>query len=156
MRFSPYPMSEYVLQTMTTRLSPLQFKANDICEAEWNLLWASLPELDDFLNLRRDDFRAFNQLIQVFPYKRGLRVRDLYCQFPAIYRVLSAGTPREVAQTLDSLAALHPTLLGTETTDWLQTVKSRLAMAQSLLDVKEASAICQNILAVDFKARRRA
>lgn len=153
MRFSPYDMTEYSLQTKTVRLSPMQDKNGSIAEGEWNLVWASIPEFDDFLNLRRNDFKEFNRLVRAFPYPRLLGARGIYRRYTELHGVLQKGSPQDASGVIVRASLYSPDIAAAID---LHTMQARLAMAQSLIDVKEASVICQNILTVDFKARRRA
>lgn len=155
MRFSPYDQSEYALQTDTGCLSPLPTIPGGYAVPEWNLLWAGIPELDDLLNLRRNDFHGFNQLVATFPYKRVLNLRNLYHNHAEIHAAMGNGAPTEAWAALKELVAHRQAKNLPVFMDMIE-VEARLAKAQALIDVKEAADICHNILTVDFKARRRA
>ena len=153
MRYSPYAMEDYGLQHGAGVVSP--FGTTPGSEAEWNLYWASLPELDKYLTIGYEDFGAFKAAGADFPFLRRVKLREMFKADQGLAKHLEFGTPAETAKYLQANERLHHRHLGDGYAGWRETVGSRLAMAQSLVDVKEAVALCQSVIAVDFKARRR-
>jgi hypothetical protein len=146
-------MKDYALQHQGGVVMPIVNKPYD--EGLWNLYWASIPELDKFLDLPRDDFDGFRALAQGFPYIMAGRARRLMSLAPDIAGAFANEEPRIAALTLKACVAGVATVYGSEYSSWLDVVQSRLHMAQSLIDVRDAVEVCRNVVAVDFRARRR-
>lgn len=153
MRFSPYPMEDYGLQHGGGVVSP--FGEAPGREPEWNLYWASIPELEKYLEIGYEDFDSFKLLSRTFPHLRQVKLQGLLKADQGMANHLEFDTPAQTAKYIQVNERLHHRYLGDGYAGWRETVESRLAMAQSLVDVKEASALCQSVVAVDFRARRR-
>lgn len=153
MRFSPYAMEDYGLQHGGGVVSP--FGKAPGSEPEWNLYWASIPELDKYLEIGYEDFDSFKLLGETFPHLRRVKLQELFKADQGLAKHLELGTPAQVGKYLQANERLHQMYLGDGYATWKETVESRLVMAQVLIDVKDASALCQSVIVVDFKTRRR-
>lgn len=152
MRFSPYAMADYGLQHRGGSSVPLPL--NPYSEGQWNLLWTAVPEYDDFLNLKYEDFDAYWEMLKSFPFQQAAQAR-LLLTAPALASAFASGTPEQVLTALQqyrsqALAVFYP--WGDRQFDKMV---ARLKMAQSLVDMSEAAALCSNVLRVDFRAGRR-
>lgn len=152
MRFSPYDMADYGLHHSAGILLPFEIAPEK--EAEWNLFWATVPELDAFLDLQFDDFDGYHALIETFPFSRRQQAKSI-TRLTVAEELIDGCTPAEAALVLRGLAPEIHEILGAGYGEWLNTIEARLAMAQSLVDMREAAALCQSVVAVDFRARKR-
>lgn len=101
-----------------------------------------------------EDFDAFKDLNLVFPFERKGQADRVITQFPEVGLAFMVGTPHEAFAALSGrVSEICSIIVGAGV--WMATVTSRLDMAQALVDVTEAAALCRSIIAVDFKARRR-
>jgi hypothetical protein len=151
MRYSPYDMSDYGLQHAGGFVSPLNMPAYS--EGAWNLYWASIPELDRFLDVPYEDFDKFREECKNFPFARKVKVDQLLYAVPLLLNTLETEDPitmmyilRGFRNEVDEIVRIP---------GWLEGVEARLTLAQTLVDTKEAAAVCSSVVAVDFKARRR-
>lgn len=142
MRYSPYEAQDYGLQHDKGTLLPFTSVST---EAEWNLIWLVVPQLDAYLDIQHSDFTTYRESLATFPFLTVVKARALLVDFPSL-EVLGTATPAEAVEVLQPFQAEH---------EWLQGVEARAAMAQSLIDVKDATALCDSVIAVDFRARRR-
>lgn len=157
MRYSPYEMKDYGLQHGGGVVYPFpnDFKsATAESEAMWNLTWLAIPEVDSYLDVPYEDFAAFNTLLQAFPYHLTVWVRDVLKRYPAIIQALSTMEPTAFMRAL-STALRQPLAHHRDPGVLLQTMWHRADTAQALIDVRDAAAVCQSVVAVDFRARRR-
>lgn len=153
MRYSPYDMMDYGLQHRGGSVSPVSMLRYD--EATWNLYWASMPQLDAFLDLAYEDFEGFKALGQAFPFAAKVQADSVLLALHGLKPVLRNEEPKIAWTALQAYGPDLRTILGPAAVGWLTTVGTRLTMAQSLVDVKEAAALCRAVVAVDFKAGRR-
>lgn len=152
MRYSPYAMQDYGLQHRGGAVCPLPMKQYD--EAMWNLIWASTPELDKYLDIAYEDFSTFKKLNLGFPFENKIRA-DRLLTLPGMRDVFAVHTPQAAFRYTQERATGIRLLHGATADTWMSTVAARLGMAQTLVDLKEAEALCQSIMVVDFRARRR-
>ena len=153
MRYSPYEMSDYGLQHQGGSVTPITAEVYN--EAEWNLHWASIPELDGYLNLPYEDFDAFRSMTQEFPFLRKGQVEALLNACPPLRTALETGTPAQASELLQANHGTVKTIFGETTRSWLATVMARLEMAQSMFNMGDAADLCKSIVVVDFKAQKR-
>lgn len=147
MRYSPYCLSDYGLQHAGGSVVPISMLTYD--EAAWNLYWAALPELDLYLDLQYEDFTGFRALTATFPFARKGSLSAMLDASPGLYTALRVGPPAEAAAYLRTMSA------GLIQPDLLTPTLARLEMAQQLIEMKEAQALCKSVVAVDFRAGRR-
>lgn len=153
MRYSPYAMEDYALQHREGSLSLFRMTAYD--EAAWNLYWAAIPKLDALLDMPFEDFDRFRVFSTEFPFIIKIKCDEVLARVPELRHELGSAEPKDALGTLHThMSAVYETL-GPLSLTWLEIVAGRLALAQSLVDVKEAAAICKAVVAVDFKAGRR-
>lgn len=163
MRFSPYAMTDYGLQHPTGTVLPFNL---DPCGhtqaaalAAWNLYWAVTPEIDRFLDLPFGDYGGFRELCATHPFRNSGLVATALMNSPDLVGVLSTDTPEGFSvyfanHTGDLYAALGSGY-------WqdmalrLPNLSERLEMAQALVEARDAAALCQSVVAVDFRARKR-
>lgn len=152
MRFSLYDMADYGLQHSEGTLHPFKVRSSD--EAAWNLLWSSIPEVDAFLDLKPDDFPTYQALLQDYPFRRQYLVMRAGAATGAL-SMMDGATPAAAARILSGVSPEFRRILAGDFDEWAQAVHVRLGMAQSLIDTKEAAALCQAVVAVDFRAGKR-
>lgn len=155
MRFSPYAMTDYGLQHGSGVVLPFQLNTSDSsaeAEARWNVYWASIPEIDAFLDIRWEDFDGFRALTKSFPYSRTTQADNLLRVCPGLGGDI---TPAEASAMLSQHPQIIRTVVRDDPQKWLETTIGRLQLAQSLVDVSDAAALCKSIVQVDFRAGRR-
>ena len=153
MRYSLYDMKDYGLQHRGGSVCPIHMSTYD--EATWNLHWAAIPQLDGFLDLKFEDFEGFKALGKAFPFVKVVQTNNVLAALPWMRILLAESNPNVTAEALRAHAGDLRTVLGPAMPGWLTTVEARLNLAQSLVDVKDAAAVCQSVVAVDFRAGRR-
>lgn len=164
MRFSPYAMTDYGLQHPAGTVLPFNFDLYgptpaSAVPAAWNLYWALTPEIDRFLDLPFGDYGGFRVLCDAHPFRNAGLVGTALKRSPDLAEILSTDTPSGFARYFvtrtDSIYEALGSGYQQDIMLRLPILSERLEMAQALVEAREAAELCQSIVAVDFRARKR-
>ena len=149
--YSPQPIGDYLI-----RVGEHTFPVDEDRLAAWNLIWLSIPQVDDMLDPKLDRKKFFES----FPSGAagglaGIEMSVSYQGIP-LERVMGQSAVAFVTdyqEMFDYQLTAGWKQLGGQ--DWLDTMMRRAYQADGLSSVYEAAASSANVILADFTSMRR-